>query len=231
MTTRFTRTVPILRIFDVAKAREFYLDFLGCKVDWEHRYAPDLPLFMQVSLGEVILHLSEHHGDCSPGAKITIEMTGLAAYHADLLNIMQDSPFVNAGRLEVLGQPIDMGQVDVEAYIVAGITDHITPWKSCYPTARIYGPKSTFTLANAGHLQSIINLPGQAKSYFLTDKVGGTDADAWAAAATRVEGSWWPHWMAWMHVRSGERVPAPKKLGSRKHKPGAAAPGEYVLEA
>jgi extradiol dioxygenase family protein len=84
MTTFFTRTVPILRIFDVAKAREFYLDFLGCKVDWEHRYAPDLPLFMQVSLGEVILHLSEHHGDCSPGAKITIEMTGLAAYHAVL---------------------------------------------------------------------------------------------------------------------------------------------------
>ena len=83
MTTRFTRIVPILRIFDISKAREFYLDFLGCKVDWEHRYAPDLPLFMQVSLGEVILHLSGHHGDCSPGAKITIEMTGLAAYHAD----------------------------------------------------------------------------------------------------------------------------------------------------
>ena len=84
MTTRFTRIVPILRIFDIGKARQFYLDFLGCKLDWEHRYAPDLPLFMQVSLGEVILHLSEHHGDCSPGAKITIEMTGLAAYHAVL---------------------------------------------------------------------------------------------------------------------------------------------------
>ena len=52
MTIRFTRTVPTLRIFDTAKAREFYLDFLGCKVDWEHRYTSDLPLFMQVSLGD-----------------------------------------------------------------------------------------------------------------------------------------------------------------------------------
>jgi hypothetical protein len=84
MTVCFTRTVPILRIFDVAKAREFYLDFLGCKVDWEHRYTPELPLFMQVSLGEVTLCLSEHHGDCSPGAKVSIELTGLAEYHAGL---------------------------------------------------------------------------------------------------------------------------------------------------
>jgi catechol 2,3-dioxygenase-like lactoylglutathione lyase family enzyme len=84
MTTRFTRTVPILRIFDAAKTREFYLGFLGFKVDWEHRFAPDLPLFLQVSIGEVLLHLSEHHGDCSPGAKIVIEVEGLADYHAEL---------------------------------------------------------------------------------------------------------------------------------------------------
>jgi extradiol dioxygenase family protein len=84
MTPRFTRTIPILRMFDIAKAREFYVDFLGCKVDFEHRFAPDLPLFIQVSLGEVLLRLSEHHGDSSPGAKVTIEMTGLAEYHAAL---------------------------------------------------------------------------------------------------------------------------------------------------
>ncbi|MGJ7506320.1 alpha/beta fold hydrolase [Variovorax sp. GT1P44] len=154
-----------------------------------------------------------------------------AAFHSDLLDIMERSPFVNAGEMKVLGEPIDMRKVDVEAYVVAGITDHITPWKACYPTARIYGPKSTFTLANAGHLQSIINPPGQAKSFFLTGQVGGEDCDAWAAGAQRVDGSWWPHWMDWMHARSGGRVPAPKKLGSRVHRPGAAAPGDYVLEA
>jgi uncharacterized glyoxalase superfamily protein PhnB len=84
MTPRFTRVVPVLRIFDSAKAREFYLGFLGFKVDFEHRFEPDLPLFMQISLSDVILSLSEHHGDGSPGAKIVIETTGLAAYHADL---------------------------------------------------------------------------------------------------------------------------------------------------
>jgi catechol 2,3-dioxygenase-like lactoylglutathione lyase family enzyme len=82
--TRFTRTIPILRIFDVAKAKEFYLEFLGFTVDFEHRFEPGLPLFMQISLGDITLYLSEHHGDGSPGAKIVIETTGLAAYQAAL---------------------------------------------------------------------------------------------------------------------------------------------------
>ena len=85
MTPRFTRTIPTLRIFDSGKAREFYIGFLGFKVDFEHRFEPDLPLFMQISLGDIVLYLSEHHGDCSPGAKIVIETTGLADYHADLV--------------------------------------------------------------------------------------------------------------------------------------------------
>ena len=84
MTPRFTRTIPTLRIFDSVKAKEFYIGFLGFKVDFEHRFEPDLPLFMQISMGDVILYLSEHHGDCSPGAKIVIETTGLAAYHGAL---------------------------------------------------------------------------------------------------------------------------------------------------
>jgi catechol 2,3-dioxygenase-like lactoylglutathione lyase family enzyme len=84
MTTRFTRTIPTLRIFDIAKAREFYLEFLGFKVDFEHRFEPDLPLFMQVSLGDAVLYLSEHHGDASPGARIVIETSGLAEFHASL---------------------------------------------------------------------------------------------------------------------------------------------------
>ncbi|MEJ8845234.1 alpha/beta fold hydrolase [Variovorax rhizosphaerae] len=153
-----------------------------------------------------------------------------AGFHADLLDIMQDSPFINAGKFKVLGESIDMKKVKVDAYIVAGITDHITPWKSCYPTARIYGDKSTFTLVNAGHLQSLLNPPGAAKSFFLTGQVGGPDPEAWSAGASRIDGSWWPHWMSWMHARSGDKVPAPAKLGSAKNKPGVAAPGEYVMQ-
>ncbi|WP_307720017.1 glyoxalase superfamily protein [Paenibacillus koleovorans] len=77
--------IPILRSFDESKARAFYVDFLGMQVDFEHRFEPSLPLYMQVSLGEVKLHLSEHHGDCTPGSAVRIEMKGIAQYHASLL--------------------------------------------------------------------------------------------------------------------------------------------------
>jgi uncharacterized glyoxalase superfamily protein PhnB len=80
----FGRTTPILRIFDEVKAREFYVDFLGFKVDWEHRFEPGLPLYMQLSKDGCVLHLSEHHGDCSPGAAVRIETSDLDAFHAEL---------------------------------------------------------------------------------------------------------------------------------------------------
>jgi len=154
-----------------------------------------------------------------------------AAFHADLLSVFRDSPFTQAGKLEVLGAPIDMTQVDVDAYVVAGSTDHITPWKACYETARVYGARSEFILANTGHVQSMLNPPGVAKSNFLSAKVGESGPDEWAAGAARHDGSWWPHWMAWMQARSGELKAAPRKLGSRKHPAGVAAPGDYVMAA
>ncbi|NJM92566.1 MAG: VOC family protein [Rhodospirillaceae bacterium] len=66
----FDQTVPILRIFSVDKAKEFYVDFLGFALDWEHRFADDLPLYMQVSRGALCLHLSEHHGDACRGSTV-----------------------------------------------------------------------------------------------------------------------------------------------------------------
>ena len=78
---RFTATVPILRIFSIEKAKEFYCDFLGFSIDWEFQFGDNTPLYIQVSLGELRLHLSEHHGDASPGAGIHVEMTGIDAFH------------------------------------------------------------------------------------------------------------------------------------------------------
>ncbi len=72
MAVSFGRVIPTLRMFDVAKAREFYLDFLGFTVDFEHRFHDNAPLFMRVSRGDLLLYLSEHHGDGSPGVHITI---------------------------------------------------------------------------------------------------------------------------------------------------------------
>jgi len=81
---QLTKLTPILRIFDERKAREFYIDFLGFQVDWEHRFEPDLPLYLQVSRGDFVLHLSEHHGDCCPGAAMRIETDDIDALHAEL---------------------------------------------------------------------------------------------------------------------------------------------------
>ena len=76
---------PILRIFDEAKAREFYVGFLGFKVDWEHRFEPGTPLYMQVSRDACVLQLSEHHGDATPGAAVRVETPDVDAYQQSLL--------------------------------------------------------------------------------------------------------------------------------------------------
>jgi uncharacterized glyoxalase superfamily protein PhnB len=81
----FSKTTPILRSFDEAKAREFYVGFLGFQVDFEHRFAPDLPLYMQVSRGGCVLHISEHHGDASPGAAMRIECGDIEAFQRELI--------------------------------------------------------------------------------------------------------------------------------------------------
>ena len=76
-----SQVIPILRIFDEARALEFYVEWLGFTVDWTHRYDDNAPIYMQVSLNGVVLHLSEHHGDCSPGAKVFIECEGVSDFH------------------------------------------------------------------------------------------------------------------------------------------------------
>ena len=90
---------PILRIFDLAKTIEFYVDWLGFTIDWTHEFAPGMPKFMQVSLNGVVFFLSEHHGDGSPGIHIHIEdFKGLKAYHEQLINKQYQN---NRPRLEV----------------------------------------------------------------------------------------------------------------------------------
>jgi catechol 2,3-dioxygenase-like lactoylglutathione lyase family enzyme len=80
----FQGAIPILRIFDLPKAREFYTGFLGLAEDWEHRFGPDFPAYLQVSRAGLILHLTEHHGDASPGGNAFVWMQGLDAFHAEV---------------------------------------------------------------------------------------------------------------------------------------------------
>ena len=85
MPAAFQQTIPILRIFDEAKAREFYIDFLGFQIDWVHRFEPGLPLYMQVSRAGLTLHLSEHVGDACPGSTVFVRTTGINDLHAELI--------------------------------------------------------------------------------------------------------------------------------------------------
>lgn len=76
--------VPILRIFDVAKAKEFYVDFLGFTWDWEHRFDDNAPVYAQISRAGTVIHLTEHHGDGAPGSAMMIETKGIEALHREL---------------------------------------------------------------------------------------------------------------------------------------------------
>ena len=78
-------TTPILRIFDEAKAKEFYVGFLGFSLDWEHRFGNNFPLYMQISRDNCVIHLSEHHGDCSPGSALRIETDDVGTMNQELL--------------------------------------------------------------------------------------------------------------------------------------------------
>jgi polyhydroxyalkanoate synthase len=153
-----------------------------------------------------------------------------ARLHADFLDLIGTNPFVNAGHLEICGKPLDMQELNLDSYVVAGLTDHITPWQACYNTAKLYGERTTFVLANSGHIQSLINPPGNPKGYFWTRPAHADTADEWLKRANKEAGSWWPHWLNWIQDRSGEKKPAPNNLGTAEIPPLGEAPGQYVME-
>ncbi|MEQ8268108.1 MAG: alpha/beta fold hydrolase [Parvibaculum sp.] len=173
------------------------------------------------------------HGQKPPAFDVLFwnnDSTNLTAgLHSDYLSLYETQPFANPGKEEILGEPINLGKVDIDAFIVGGVTDHITPWKACYRTTQMLGGRKEFVLSNSGHIQAILNPPGNPKAkYFVNDKLPPT-ADEWAAGASEVQGSWWERWAKWLGERSGNMQPASKKLGSRKYKPLDPAPGTYVL--
>jgi polyhydroxyalkanoate synthase subunit PhaC len=153
-----------------------------------------------------------------------------ARLHADFLDLIDANPFVNAGGLDVRGTPLDMRRVDLDSYVVAGLTDHITPWQGCYNTAKLYGERSTFVLANSGHIQSLLNPPGNPKACFWTGAASAGSAEKWRGEAAKHSDSWWPHWLEWIKARSADMTPAPATLGNAQNPPLEAAPGRYVME-
>ncbi|MEO8019227.1 MAG: alpha/beta fold hydrolase [Pseudomonadota bacterium] len=151
-----------------------------------------------------------------------------AEFHADLLRMFMDNPLKSAGRITALGTPIDMSKVQVPAYVVAGITDHITPWQACYQSRNILRGKIDFVLSSSGHIQSIVNPPTNPKAKYFLNGSQPDDAEAWLKGATEHGGSWWEHWSRWYAQHGAGEVPAPTTLGSALHPAGDPAPGRYV---
>lgn len=153
-----------------------------------------------------------------------------AGLHADFLDMIFTNPFMNPGVLSIGGQEIDMTKVKHETYVIAGTTDHITPWNAVYQTARLFGPKTTFILSNSGHLQSLLNPPGNPKSWFMKGPAKADTGEKWSETAKKHEGTWWLDWAEFLKKKSGAQVKSPETPGSKKYPVIGPAPGTYVFE-
>ena len=155
-----------------------------------------------------------------------------ARLHGDYIDLYFTNPFVNPGKLTLNGVTVDMSKLrgKVDSYVVGGVTDHITPWKVAYKSARILGDNTTFVLSNSGHLQSLLNPPTNKKASYTIGAINPAGPDAFASSAEKRQGSWWLDWRDWLHKRSGEEIDAPQSLGDGRHPTIAPAPGTYVFE-
>ena len=152
------------------------------------------------------------------------------ALQRDLLRIAMDNLLATPGGLTLLGSPVDLGDITTDTYVVGAETDHLVPWEGAYRSTQLFGGDSTFVLSGGGHIQHLVNPPGNPKAHFRTGPAQGHGAEDWLAGSVQQGGSWWPHWAGWAVARSGEERPAPTTLGSPGHPPMEAAPGRYVME-
>jgi poly[(R)-3-hydroxyalkanoate] polymerase subunit PhaC len=160
----------------------------------------------------------------------TVRMT--AGLHRDFIKIALDNPLTRGGGLEVLGRPVDLSAVDLPTYVVAGLDDHIVPWENAYRTTQLLGGQSRFVLSTSGHIQALVNPPSpESRSSYRTADDHPPSAEEWMERAGKEAGSWWPDYDSWLSERSGRLRQAPARLGSRKHRRAARAPGSYVHAA
>jgi len=150
-----------------------------------------------------------------------------AALHRQYMEVFQHNSLSRPGAMEVLGRGVDLSSIKADAYVVGGLSDHLTPWQGCYRTTQLLGGDCTFVLSPTGHVQTPVSAPSPKAHYFVGPKPG-PDPEAWRSAATRQEGTWWTHWADWVIARAGEERPAPAELGSAAHPVLAPAPGTYV---
>ncbi len=153
-----------------------------------------------------------------------------AAMHRDFMELAIDNALVEPGAARMLGSDVDLGKVDTDAYVVAGIADHLCKWESCYRTTQLLGGETKFVLSTSGHIASMVNPPDNPKASFQTASSNPADAEEWLGSATKVKGSWWDDYVAWLGERCGPERNKPRRLGSAAFEPVCDAPGTYVLD-
>jgi polyhydroxyalkanoate synthase subunit PhaC len=153
-----------------------------------------------------------------------------AGLHRDLAELALTNSLAKPGAMTLLETPIDLRRVTVDAYMVAGISDHITPWENCYRTTQLLGGDCRFVLSTSGHVAALVNPPGNPKAtYRLGDGENPPRAEDWLERAHKHQGTWWADWDAWLGERSGAVREAPASLGNETYPAAEGAPGTYVL--
>ena len=143
-------------------------------------------------------------------------------------NYYLENNLCEPGKTIQCGVPVDLGEIDVPAYLYASREDHIVPWKSAYASRTLLGGDTTFVLGASGHIAGVINPPQKKKRNYWTSSSMEPDAEQWLASAQSVPGSWWPDWSKWLQQHSGARVAKPTELGNARYRPIEPAPGRYV---
>jgi polyhydroxyalkanoate synthase len=154
-----------------------------------------------------------------------------AALHRDMVLMGLNNALVTPGAVSMLGTPLDLSEITADAYVVGGLTDHICPWQATYRSARLLGSKDNrYVLSTSGHIQALVNPPGNPKASYRTGSVDAEDAQEWLDSAEKHADSWWSDYTAWLAERSGPEMDAPKMLGGEELPPLGPAPGSYVME-
>ena len=156
-----------------------------------------------------------------------------AALHRDFIKLALANALTVPEAATMLGSPVDLSKVDVDAYVIAGAADHLCPWQSCYRTTQLLGGQVTFVLSTSGHMAAMVNPPGNPKAAFQTapdhhHSANPADPREFLAAAKNVAGSWWPDYSSWLAGRSGGQKKSPGQLGRKGYPMRGAAPGTYV---
>jgi polyhydroxyalkanoate synthase len=158
----------------------------------------------------------------------TTRMT--ARLHRDFLQLGVANALATPGGLTMLGSPVDLAAIDRDSYLVAGITDHICPWTSCYQSTQLLSGNRRFVLSTSGHIAAMVNPPGNDKAGYQVATDSPADPQEWQRKAETARGSWWPDYAAWLGERCGAERDAPPGPGGGGLAPVCDAPGTYVYD-